>query len=204
MKQQCNPIVYLGLQIPQPMLEYIVLTIDELDLDSKLSPAEIRRDEGWVVNNETRRTNSKSIHASNWIAGMLWHHVMRTNHHNFQYDITGWDSDQIEYLSYDTGGFYKWHHDDILPMYQPPTPAIHELDYKPLEYNRKLSFSLLLNDDYEGGELQLLYPPHTFCKVPKEKGHLVIFDSRVQHRVNPVKNGTRQSLVGWAVGPRWR
>ena len=89
-------------------------------------------------------------------------------------------------------------------MYQPPTPAIHELDYNPLEYNRKLSFSLLLNDDYEGGELQLLYPPHTFCKVPKEKGHLVIFDSRVQHRVNPVKNGTRQSLVGWAVGPRWR
>ena len=33
---------------------------------------------------------------------------------------------------------------------------------------------------------------------------MVLFDSRTQHRVLPVKKGVRKSIVGWTVGPRWK
>jgi len=33
---------------------------------------------------------------------------------------------------------------------------------------------------------------------------MVIFDTRVKHMVKPVTKGTRHTLVGWAVGPRWK
>ena len=36
------------------------------------------------------------------------------------------------------------------------------------QFNRKISFSLLLNDDYEGGELQILKPPTGLIKDTKE------------------------------------
>lgn len=59
-------------------------------------------------------------------------------------------------------------------------------------------------DEYEGGELQLLDPTGHLYTVPKERGTISIFDSRLSHRVRKVKSGCRKSLVGWVVGPRWR
>ena len=38
----------------------------------------------------------------------------------------------------------------------------------------------------------------------KEKGTIIIFDSRMRHRVRKVKSGTRKSIVGWVEGPRWK
>jgi len=40
--------------------------------------------------------------------------------------------------------------------------------------------------------------------VPRQRGCIVLFDSRTQHRVLKVTKGTRKSLVGWTVGPRWK
>ena len=40
--------------------------------------------------------------------------------------------------------------------------------------------------------------------APKQKGTLIVFDSRTKHRVRTVKSGLRKSLVGWVVGPRWK
>ena len=71
---------------------------------------------------------------------------------------------------------------------------------------RKLSFSLQLSDpkDYVGGELQFLGSDDSTFFAPKQKGSLVVFDSRTKHRVVKVKSGVRRSLVGWVVGPRWK
>ena len=41
-------------------------------------------------------------------------------------------------------------------------------------------------------------------QAPKQKGLLVLFDSRARHRVRRVRSGCRKSLVGWVLGPRWR
>ena len=53
--------------------------------------------------------------------------------------------------------------------------------------------AVLVNDDLED--------PIT---LPKERGQMCIFDTRTKHRVLPVTKGTRHTLVGWAIGPRWK
>ena len=74
------------------------------------------------------------------------------------------------------------------------------------EYIRKLSFSIQLSDpeDYEGGELEFNVNNEERFFAPNKKGTVIIFDSRIQHRVLEVKSGVRKSLVGWVVGPRWK
>ena len=71
---------------------------------------------------------------------------------------------------------------------------------------RKLSFALQLSspDDYEGGNVVLLDEGGKKYIVPRQRGTVVLFDSRTQHRVNKVKSGVRKSIVGWVVGPRWK
>ena len=75
-----------------------------------------------------------------------------------------------------------------------------------IELVRKLSFSLQLSDpdDYEGGNVQLMDEAGNAYVVPRQRGSIVLFDSRTQHRVLKVTKGVRKSLVGWTVGPRWK
>jgi len=40
--------------------------------------------------------------------------------------------------------------------------------------------------------------------APRQRGTIILFDSRTQHRVQKVTSGVRKSLVGWTVGPRFR
>ena len=66
---------------------------------------------------------------------------------------------------------------------------------------RKLSMSVLLNDNFEGGVFQY----HTTQKptdVHLRKGDILVFPSYYLHRVKPVTKGTRYSLVSWALGPK--
>ena len=74
------------------------------------------------------------------------------------------------------------------------------------ELVRKLSFSLQLSDpdDYEGGNVQLLDETGKSYIAPRQRGCIILFDSRTQHRVLKVTKGTRKSIVGWVVGPRWK
>jgi len=65
---------------------------------------------------------------------------------------------------------------------------------------RKISYSVILNDDYDGGLLNLKmgrqdnYPP-------QKKGDIIIFPSYLLHCIEPVTRGTRYALVGWIHGP---
>ena len=77
---------------------------------------------------------------------------------------------------------------------------------------RKLSMIINLTDpnEYKGGELQFDFRNeaagkniHT-CEAMKEKGSIVIFPSFVWHRVTPVTEGTRYSLVNWIVGKNFK
>ena len=40
--------------------------------------------------------------------------------------------------------------------------------------------------------------------APRQRGCIILFDSRTPHRVLKVTKGTRRSIVGWVVGKRWR
>ena len=95
-------------------------------------------------------------------------------------------TEQAQFTEYPEGGFYDWHMDaDTFMAHEPPV--------------RKISMTLLLNDpsEFEGGDLELLRP-HNF--KPLKQGHAVCFASFLNHRVNVVKRGLRQSLVVWFGG----
>ena len=70
---------------------------------------------------------------------------------------------------------------------------------------RKISMSLFLNEDYEGGDFDLeIYKPevdprYKSFKLPK--GSAIFFQGDKWHRVRPVTSGVRKSIVAWFYGP---
>ncbi len=67
---------------------------------------------------------------------------------------------------------------------------------------RKLSMSIVLNSDFEGGDFEINMDGK---KSPRlEKGSIIVFPSFMEHRVAPVTKGIRYSLVTWFVGPPFK
>ena len=62
--------------------------------------------------------------------------------------------------------------------------------------NRTLSCSMILNNDYEGGELAFFNGEY---KLNPKKGDIVIFPSSFTypHQVLPVTSGTRYAVITW-------
>lgn len=124
-----------------------------------------------------------------WVYRRLWEAAVELNRRFFCVDISGVEGN-VQLARYDNSdqGFYDWHTDfgDIAP-------------------GRKISISIQLSnsEDYDGGDLQLLFKgqPET---ADRTRGTLVVFPSFVLHRVTPVTRGTRWSLVAWITGTRWR
>ena len=55
--------------------------------------------------------------------------------------------------------------------------------------------------EFEGGDLEVM-APGKFANL--KQGHAICFASFLNHRVNPVKRGMRQSLVVWFGGKPFR
>ena len=112
------------------------------------------------------------------------------NNQFYRYDLKNLFEFQL--IKYYVGGNYNWHCDyGIAPK---------------RGMSRKLSMSIQLTipEEYEGGELQLVdYANHTLM-IPGDLGTVIVFDSKLPHKVWPVVWGQRISLVGWANGPRFR
>lgn len=166
-----------------------------------------------VVNKDIRNSRNSWIPDSHWISGWLWYYVQKINYQNFRYDIIDIDAGTLQYTHYGVGEFYDWHQDgDIDTCYVPETMVGSKTNISQDqvllqgELVRKLSFSLQLSDpeDYMGGELEFLDNQNEPFFAPKQKGTIVVFDSRVKHRVREVTSGLRKSIVGWVVGPRWK
>ena len=119
----------------------------------------------------------------------------------------------MQFTKYGVGQFYGWHNDaGLSQQYKPVTVGNQEegLEKDFIKENtemiRKLSFTIQLSDpdDYEGGNVILLSEEGNKYVAPRQKGTIILFDSRTQHCVNKVKKGVRKSIVGWVVGPRWK
>lgn len=100
--------------------------------------------------------------------------------------IKGFDIDLERYLQftvYNKNEFYDWHID---------TGDLNEETKK-----RFCSVVILLNDDFEGGNLEVINENGKEEVLSKQKGNLFIFPSDMGHRVTMITNGIRYSLVGW-------
>lgn len=102
------------------------------------------------------------------------------------------DIEPLQYSEYGVGGEYGWHRD------------IHDKPY-PNGLVRKVSFSTILNNDFEGGEFDIETKnpadKKRYDTFDNKKQNTIIFPSHMWHRVRPVKSGVRKSIVGWVLGP---
>ena len=124
-----------------------------------------------------------------WLYDRIWSAAQECNRLFFCVDIAGVEAN-IQLARYDGSdlGFYNWH-----------------TDFAGIRPLRKLSISIQLSraEDYEGGELELMYGAEP-QKLDKTRGAFLVFPSFMLHRVTPVTKGTRWSLVAWIAGTRWR
>jgi len=118
----------------------------------------------------------------------------------------------IEAIKTVNDGYYRF---EVQAMIEPPTLMRYDaserghygyhLDIGRNRPNcwRKLSYSIFLNEDFEGGELEFLTGEDSIQhKGPV--GTMVLFPSYLLHRVNVVTAGTRWAMVGWAHGGSFR
>jgi PKHD-type hydroxylase len=135
------------------------------------------------------------VHNTNeWIFDRLQTAATFLNNEFFRFDLIGFD--KIQYTEYrDDNNLYDFHVDCWMGD---NTPADHV-------FPRKLSFSLCLSKvtEYDGGKFEVMYSKQPE-QVTQKYGRLIAFPSYMLHRVTPVTQGIRKSLVFWVIGPKFR
>lgn len=97
------------------------------------------------------------------------------------FEVTGLGP--YQFTEYKTGDYYDWHIDSST-----------EEGYS----DRFCSIVIQINDEYEGGYLQLKDESgDNTIQLDKGVGRMYIFYSNIRHRVMPVTSGVRYSLVNW-------
>ena len=202
---------------------YFINVLDKNTCDKIRNLAEDRWEKSSVnvkkgITNEERKTGEKLIHDidknerisdvvwtnDQWLIKTIWPFMIKANENaGWKYDITGMTGMQI--TRYKSGGFYNFHTDgmgDHLSVYDRPSNKIFHGNV------RKLSMTVLLNDDYEGGEFQFATYYREKCEIitPEfnKTGSIIVFPSDMEHRVTPITKGIRYSLVVWFLGPPFK
>ena len=199
--------------LPEKVVDLIEEDLTE-NFDPQMADSKLHGD---ALNKEKRNSQNAWIPTNHWVGGFIWHYIMRANRENFLYDLRCIDGESMQYTRYQEGQFYGWHNDaGLATQYKPESigarsnsdseVATKDFISTSVEQVRKLSFAMQLSDpdDYEGGNVQLLDEAGNSYICPRQRGTIILFDSRTQHRVLKVTKGVRKSIVGWTVGPRWK
>lgn len=127
------------------------------------------------------------------------------NKNIFNLDITHYMSPQ--YTLYGIDQYFNWHPDG-------PMGVMDRRGLNCIPDNlvwRKLSMTIALNDEteYKGGDFQILNPSaspdcNAINTIRMGSGTAIIFPAYSAHRVTPVTEGLRKTLIHWFCGPRWR
>jgi hypothetical protein len=147
------------------------------------------------VDFEIRKTYSSGMlsNLSNSMTEVHWHNLLYTLFNNFlkkyKEDVKSKDFDyknilNIEILKYENSGFYTWHVDHFA------------------EIPRTMSCILLLNNDYEGGNLCFRNPDGSGeWEVEVKPNRMIVWPSNFlyPHTVKPLTKGKRYSVVAWAL-----
>jgi len=149
---------------------------------------------GPVINTNIRKTSTlKLTNIDNKLTNVHWFNFLTNifNLHLKKYindlklNTLNYESIyDISILKYENTGFYTWHTDHFA---QAP---------------RTMSCILLLNNDYEGGNLCFRNPDGSDeLKVEVKPSRMIIWPSNFlyPHTVKPVTEGTRYSVVAWAL-----
>ena len=130
----------------------------------------------------------------------------------WSYDITSHESHQ--FTKYGPDDHYSWHYDGsgcnlskIHYTYGQPQSLLEVGVPSCIGTVRKISASILLNDDFSGGDFDIAFLQDGQVvkhDIKPKAGDAIFFPSFMQHRVRPVRVGTRYSLVCWFAGPPFK
>ena len=141
----------------------------------------------------TRKTKLNWLPLQHKFNKILSEYVTKANTIMYHYDIGKFTPSQ--FARYDVGDFYNYHQDS----------GHNIVEYE--KETRKLSMTVQLSDPdtYEGGQF-FFYNGNKEEEEPEiqKQGSILVFDSRMWHRVAPVTKGVRYSLVSWVLGPHFR
>ena len=144
--------------------------------------------------NEKVRKTDLIWNNEQWLYDLFWPYMITANQN------AGWNlelscAEDFQLGRYTDGGHYDFHVD--------------EMGFKTMKSDnimdgttRKLSMVCWLNEDFEGGEFEF----HNSVSnkddriIKPTKGTIVFFPSWLAHKVHPVTEGTRYSLVTWFRG----
>jgi len=210
-KQQMTytSVVYHYDTIPSDLMDVITK-----DLETNFDPfLETSKLYGGGEDLDKRKSRNAWVPTTHWIGGLVWNYIEKANKEIFHYDLDFIDGESMQYTHYGIGEYYDWHQDEGLgTMYKPATAGqrgetiVQDFLNEKAEKVRKLTCILQLADekDYTGGKVQLRDIDNTSIFAPKQRGSLILFDSRLQHRAMRVDSGLRKSLISWCVGNRWK
>lgn len=173
--------------IPSELIDLMVKEIEAMPPET-YSEAQIGSNDNSKLVLETRNSKISWWYEHHWACSVFSHYFNKVNRDFWEYDLNYLAGIQI--TTYEPGDHYTWHCD-----YGTSTDD---------RYTRKLSASLLITDpsEYEGGDLEFIDYHGNNITAPRQKGTMVIFDSRIPHRVTEVTKGKRISLVAWMLGPK--
>ena len=157
---------------------------------------------GYVGDNENRKIDTSNRqcmvyippsveYVPNWLVSGIFKTINVANKEVFNFDLGKGNAEgkraqiDLNLVKYDPDGHFDTHVD----LGKGTTSSL-----------RKISFTLLLNDSYEGGQLKFL----GFSKSEFKTGigDMIIFPSYLTHMVEPVTSGVRWALVGWILGDK--
>lgn len=153
---------------------------------------------------ELKRKSYVSFFSEPWVYKTVHPFIRSANYQagwNFDWD---W-SEACQFTEYEKNQFYDWHCDSWDEPYNEPDNINRNNKV------RKLSVTCLLSDpkDFKGGDLEFNVKSSEGKNViikpdSLKKGSVIVFPSFVWHRVSPIKEGIRKSLVVWNLGYSFR
>ena len=192
--------------IPKEECDKIINLYPDKWVDAKVHTDRIERSRDFDrdIGHDINTRNSQVIFFSDkWVFELAYSFIKSANEQaGWEYDIESMENLQL--TRYETEGFYGWHSDgpsDNFGKYDRPKDDLLN------GLIRKLSITILLNDDYEGGEFQFKFAKNKMKKITpniKSTGSVIVFPSYQLHRVKPITKGTRYSLVVWSLGPPFK
>jgi PKHD-type hydroxylase len=178
------PLVTLDWAFNAVEAQRIVELCEQFDvIDATIEEGSAPRQLNKAIRDSLIRVVPRDAPDSRWIFSRLDSMGSLINEKYYGFGLDGYDF--FQYAEYRAAGHFATHMD--YPMGR-PGPV------------RKLSISLTLNDDYEGGDFQIQTGREPQV-VRQAAGRLIAFPSFILHSVSPVTKGVRKSLVVWVTGP---
>jgi len=172
-----------------PFLFTEIFTSSEI---MRIDSIEKKMEEGKVHDESTQSSRSCKIgwidhNQHTWIREKI-DGIIKQSNDILKFHIDG-SFEPFQYTLYDQGGDHYDSHIDLGPS--------------GMSSHRKLSVVVMLNDNYEGGQLEI-YNSNLPISLTLPFNSAIVFPSYLLHRVTPVTAGVRKTLVCWYHGPKFK